>query len=232
MVRRDLRAMNEESTDAVPPAPHAERGFLLLGDISGYTRFLATVAAAHPEMTAPGATIPPAYPVLTSLLNVVVDRVTPQFTLSEIEGDAVFAYSPGELLNENGDALLAMLASVHHAFHRRIEEARVLQNHECQACVIISILDLKFVLHWGTFVVQPIAGRMKLVGPEINVAHRLLKNSVTDQTGLSAYALVTQTAARQLGLLPDAGVAHREDYPDTGPIGTILIDLHGDRTTT
>ena len=36
-------------------------------------------------------------------------------------------------------------------------------------------LDLKFIVHAGAFVVQSIAGGHELVGPDVGMAHRLLK---------------------------------------------------------
>ncbi len=39
--------------------PHAERGVVLLADISGYTAFLEAVAIAHPEMSGHGGPVPP-----------------------------------------------------------------------------------------------------------------------------------------------------------------------------
>ena len=56
----------------VSSAEQVDTGSLLLADISGYTSFLQEVAAAHPEMTRPGAQVPPAYPVMSSLLDVTV----------------------------------------------------------------------------------------------------------------------------------------------------------------
>jgi hypothetical protein len=71
------------------------RGTLLLADISGYTAFLQAVAQAHAADLAVGTFVPEAYPLLTSLLDGIVERVAPPFVLSEIEGDAVFAFAAG-----------------------------------------------------------------------------------------------------------------------------------------
>jgi len=205
--------------------PQVETGFLLLADISGYTSFLESVAAAHPEMTRPGAEVPPAYPIMSSLLDVVVERIAPAFQLAEIEGDAVFGYALGDRLAGDAATLLEIVRSTHGAFRERIEEGMVLQRHDCQACIILTSLELKFVVHHGPFVVHRIAGREKLQSPAVNVAHRLLKNSITQQTGCRAYLLVTDAAADQLRLMPEVGAAHEERYADVGLVTGIVIGL-------
>ncbi len=60
-------------------SPRLETGTLLLADISGYTTFLGLVTAVHPEMIGSAGPIPPAYPIMSSLLDVVVDRIAPTF---------------------------------------------------------------------------------------------------------------------------------------------------------
>jgi hypothetical protein len=199
--------------------PRAETGLLLLADISGYTAFLGTVAIAHPEMVRPGGPIPPAYAVMSSLLDVVVDRIAPTFTLAEIEGDAVFAYALDDPARIDGEEqILEIVQSAHDGFRERIDEAMVVHKHDCQACFLLPSLELKFVLHHGDFVIQPIAGQARLLGPTVIVAHRLLKNTVTEATGRRAYLLITDAAAVRLNLALDAGVAHAESYPDVGTV--------------
>jgi hypothetical protein len=47
---------------------------------------------------------------------------------------------------------------------------------QCIACSRIDDLGLKFILHAGAFVIQEMAGRQELAGPEVVMAHRLLKS--------------------------------------------------------
>ena len=56
-------------------------------------------------------------------------------------------------------------------------------------------LDLKFFVHHGPYATQQMAGRTELQGAEVIRLHRLMKNSVTAETGIKAYALVTGQAA-------------------------------------
>ena len=63
---------------------------------------------------------------------------------------------------------------------------------ECNACVRIPDLNLKFVIHHGVILRQRVAGRVELLGSDVILVHRLLKNDVVGSTGIEAYALFTQ----------------------------------------
>jgi hypothetical protein len=205
--------------------PRLETGTLLLADISGYTTFLGLVTAVHPEMIGSAGPIPPAYPIMSSLLDVVVDRITPTFRLSEIEGDAVFGYATDDQLRD-GETALNTIRSAYGGFRGRIDEAMSYhQKHECDACSILPTLDLKFLLHHGPLVVQRIAGRERLLGPAVNLTHRLLKNSVSEQTGRRGYLFTTDEAAERLGLSPEIGERHEEDYSDVGSVSGTVVGL-------
>ncbi|MGH2788699.1 MAG: DUF2652 domain-containing protein [Actinomycetota bacterium] len=206
-------------------APQLDNGYLLLADISGYTTFLGLVTAAHPDMIGAGGEVPPAYPVLSSLLDVVVERIAPAFLLSELEGDAVFGYAPDDRPSGDVRTLLEVVRSAYGAFRSRLEEAMVLQKHDCEACMVLHTLELKFVLHHGSFVIQRIAGRMRLLSPAVNVTHRLIKNSVTERTGHRGYLFVTSPAAERLKLPPEVGIGHQEQYADVGLVTGIVVGL-------
>ena len=93
--------------------PRLETAFLLLADISGYSVFLGLVTAEHPEMIGTEGEIPPAYPILSSLLDAVVERIAPTFVVSEIEGDAVFGYAPDARLAGTGAPALDVVQSAY-----------------------------------------------------------------------------------------------------------------------
>jgi hypothetical protein len=58
---------------------------------------------------------------------------------------------------------------------------------------------------------QRIAGSELLAGPAVNVAQRLLKNSITAETGVRAYLFVSEEAAAGLDLRSELGAPHQED---------------------
>lgn len=95
----------------------------------------------------------------------------------------------------------------------------------CTACSRVGGLDLKFVLHAGIYVVQSIAGSRELVGPEVVMAHRLLKNRAAELIGHPAYALITEAAASRLAVPADGAHELTETYEHYPPIATRVYAL-------
>jgi hypothetical protein len=132
--------------------PRAGRGTLLLADISGYTGFLQAVAGAHAADMASGTFVPKAYPLLMSLLDGIVERIAPPFAVSKVEGDAVFAFADEHELRLRGRSILECLSACYDAYRARLDEARELMFCNCDACLLVGGLHLKFVLHHGGYV--------------------------------------------------------------------------------
>jgi class 3 adenylate cyclase len=204
------------------PASTAGDRYLLLADISGYTAFMTSVEQAHGVDFSHG--IPAGFAVLAELLDTVVEGVEPAFAVAKLEGDAVFAVAPAAALDARGEELLGRLQALYQAFHARREQARAARDHVCTACPVVGSLDLKMVLHRGQVVRQSIGNRTELLGPAVNVAHRLLKNSIQARLGYRRYLFLTDAAARGLDLA-EPGVAHREDYADVGSVHGRVVAL-------
>jgi class 3 adenylate cyclase len=200
-------------------------GYLLLADISGYTAFVAGVGEAHGVDFSAG--IPAGYSVIGQLLDTVVEGVQPDFGIAKLEGDAVFAMAPATTLDGHGEAVLGQLRAVHEAFRDRREAGKRANDHVCIACPVVGRLDLKMVLHRGHVVRQTIGSRSDLLGPAVNIAHRLLKNSIRSKVGDRPYLFMTDAAAVGLGL-PQVGLEHRETYPDVGSIDGRIVALAPD----
>ena len=205
--------------------PRFATGLLLLADISGYTSFLERVAEAHPDIAAGVVPVPPAYDFMITLLDVVADGLQPTFTPVQTEGDAVFAVADADAVTNRSRDVIGTIGSTYASYHARIEEQRRMQAHECSACVLLPSLELKFIVHAGTFVVQQLPSRTHVAGPAVNLAHRLLKNRVTDETGLRGYALITDAALELIGLDPADGTTHSESYADAGAVSGRIIGL-------
>ena len=120
--------------------------------------------------------------------------------------------------------MIDRLRGVHTAFLARRKEAEPSTDHVCTACPTVRNLDLKMVLHRGRVVRQAVGTHSELLGPAVNVAHRLLKNSVQSRIGYRPYLFLTDSAAVGLGQ-PGIGVAHREVYPDVGTIDGRIVEL-------
>lgn len=201
------------------------RGTLLLADISGYTAFLQAVAGAHAADMAAGTFVPKAYPLLTSLLDGIVERIAPPFNLSKIEGDAVFAFAAEGELNLDGQSVIDCLTACYEAYRTRLDEAEKLMSCSCDACLTVGSLNLKFVLHHGEYVIQAVAGHQELFGPDVTISHLLLKNRVADLIGRSAYALVTESAAAHLDLPLERARSITEKYEHYAPIQASVLTL-------
>jgi hypothetical protein len=206
-------------------AARGTRGVLLLADISGYTGFLQAVARAHGEEMATMPELPAAYPLITSLLDGIVSRLVPPFRLSKLEGDAVFTYAPEDDFGSRGGSVVECMQACYDDFQERRDEAVRLMFCDCSACEGLHTLELKFVLHWGNYVVQSIAGHDELLGPDVTMAHLLLKNNVSNVVGRSAYALLTQSAAQQLEVPLNESTAHTEQFAHYPPIETRIFTL-------
>jgi hypothetical protein len=204
------------------PASTAGDRYLLLADISGYTAFMTSVEQAHGVDFSHG--IPAGFAVLGELLDTVIEGVQPAFAVAKLEGDAVFAVAPAAALDGRGEELLDRLQALYQAFHARREKARAARDHVCTACPVVGSLDLKMVLHRGQVVRQSIGTQTELLGPAVNVAHRLLKNTIQARLGYRPYLFLTDAAASGLHLA-EPGVEHREDYEDVGPVHGRVVAL-------
>ena len=193
--------------------PRPQQGILVLADVSGFTAFLASTELEH------------AHDVLAELLQLIIEGLRPSLTLAEVEGDAVFAYGAAETFTP-GSTLLDLIDRTYAAFHGRVEAIRRHTTCSCSACRAIPTLDLKFIVHYGRFVLQAVAGPGKPLGSDVNLAHRLLKNHIAETTGWRAYALLTEEAVRALAIDPSGMLMHSEAYPEFPRVSTFSHDLH------
>lgn len=189
-----------------------QHGYLVLADISGYTSYLAGVELDH------------AHEILTDLLTAIINRFKTLLTISKLEGDAVFAYTPEAKL-PRGETLLELVESTYVTFHDRIQSSHRHTTCQCRACQGMSGLDLKFFIHHGDYIIQEITGIRELVGSDVNLAHRLMKNHVAEATGWKAYVLVTEKGLDRLGLRPEGGHAQIETYEHLGDVPTLCFNL-------
>src|SRR5689334_1932477 len=127
----------------------------------------------------------------------------------------------------DGSLLLDTIERCYFGFRRRRRDVRQATSCECDACMRIPDLNLKFVAHVGPVVRQQMAGLEELIGRDVIVVHRLLKNTVTEATGTTAYALLTEACTTALGLDPAALAMqpHVESYEVVGEIPGWVHDL-------
>jgi hypothetical protein len=188
-----------------------EQGYLVIADISGYTSFLARTELEH------------AHGIVAELTELVIARLGDPLRFVELEGDAVFAYAPAAAFAD-AERLLDMIEGCYVAFQLRLEEMRRATTCTCSACALMGALDLKFVAHLGSFILQQTPNGLKPLGPDVILVHRLLKNGVGKAFGTKAYALLTDALLERTGGtlgLP----AHSEHYDDLGEVHGRVADL-------
>ena len=188
----------------------ADRGFLILADISGFTAFVTSTELEHGPQ------------VVAALLEAVMTRLSPPLEIQELEGDAVFALGP-----DGGPVqpltLVGLLEDAFVAFKDRQRQLVLATTCSCDACRNISRLDLKLVVHHGQFIRQVVGGKSQVAGADVILAHNLLKNRVKDR----AYMLLTKVALAETGV--DTGASGMreqvESYEHLGEVRCVVHDL-------
>ena len=130
--------------------------------MSGYTQYLDEAGLAH------------ASKVTAKLLNTLIKANSRRWRVANLEGDAVFFLSRG---SEPPEQLIEHILRMFEAFFTRVLEIGEDTDCGCGACGGANQLALKFIAHAGEYAEQRVGGRRELAGPDVVVAHRLLKAS-------------------------------------------------------
>lgn len=190
-----------------------QHGYLVIADISGYTSFVAGTELEH------------SHEILSDLLETICEKIEALLSIHKLEGDAVFAYAP-EARIQRGETLLELIESTYTAFRDRQASIKRGTTCNCNACRNIPALDLKFIAHHGDYVLQHVRDVQEMVGTDVNLVHRLLKNRVTEVTGWRAYAMLTEQCLDHLKLNLETAHMLVEAYEHLGEVKTYNIDLH------
>ncbi len=190
-----------------------ENGCLLLADITGYTQYMAETELMHSQ------------DVVADLLETIVYALEPMFMLSKLEGDAAFAYANQNSVNPS--MMMDTVESAYFAFQKRLRDITHSTTCECNACVRIPSLDLKFFVHDGEFVVRKIARSEELTGSDVILLHRLAKGTSGATVGTSAYAVYTKVTLDAMAMDPTilGFKPHTETFPDIGDVDVFVQDL-------
>jgi hypothetical protein len=188
------------------------RGYFVVADITGYTIFLTQSELEHAEKA------------LHLLFEEQLRHFRDPLVLNSFRGDAILAYAlEGAFVPPS--ALLDALDRVYAAFvdkRRTIYENR---DHFCNACENIPSLDLKFFVHFGSFMLQKMGDRAEMLGADVIVVHRMTKNQVKEQTGITAYALLSEAAVSAMGLDAGSMPPYSETYEHLGEVKMRVHDL-------
>jgi len=170
---------------------NTQYGYLALADISGYNAYVAGTESDH------------AQEIVGDLLEFLVERLRPLLTSVQIEGDAVFAYSPEKSISR-GETLFELIENTYAAFKNQLTSIKRHHTCDCTACQNVNNLDLKFFIHYGEYIEQSIDDHHGLLGyAPMFVRKREWKEPVADSVGWQGYALFTQDSLSKLDLNPD-----------------------------
>ena len=171
-------------------------GTLFIIDISGYTKFMTKTSLLHAKH------------VITEILDKIAHQCNAGLILNKVEGDALFFYS--EKLDK--EFLIEHSKEIHSMFHNIVEELS--EKHKVcdyEICHKLDELHIKFLIHSGEFTIHKIRNFEELMGVSVIEAHRLLKNSVAEDS----YILVV-----------DENGEHSESYEHIGEIRYNLVKFH------
>ena len=192
-----------------------QQGFLIISDITGYSKYVNESELEHARDS------------LTALLNLLIRHTQSPLVISKLEGDAVFSYAPaGGFLQ--GQSLLDMIETTYASFRKALELMVINTTCTCNACRNLPNLDLKFFVHFGSYMTQKLGNFTELVGNDVNLVHRLAKNHIKEKTGFKAYAAFTQSVMDALGLadFQNSLTPHRETFADVGEVQMYVHDMH------
>jgi Protein of unknown function (DUF2652) len=190
----------------------ATKGYFIITDISGYTEYLTKSELEH------------AHAIMHSLFDAQLAHIKFPLHVSGFAGDAILMYVP-EAEFMNPQSLVEVLENVYIAFSETLQQMILNTTCTCNACKNIKLLDLKAVVHYGEYMIQQLGNKHELLGADVIVPHRLLKNHVIEKTGVKAYAIFSEAAANKLHLqnLCDPLIPHTEEYEH---IGEVQIHVH------
>ena len=137
---------------------------LYIPDISGFTEFMMQTEIDHSQG------------IISDLIEAIINSNTLELKVSDIEGDAVLFYLMGKppTMEEIIDQSKRMFID----FHVNLKVMERDFDCQCGACTTVSNLTLKFITHYGVCKEVAIQNFTRLIGSDVILAHRLLKNSV------------------------------------------------------
>ena len=139
---------------------------ICIPDISGFTKFMSDTNIELSSV------------VIPSLLNNIIYTNKIGFKVSEIEGDAILFYRTGEL--PAFKYLIDQCKTFFTEFYKQLEVLRLKYKKNDDITNIKDILGLKIILHYGKEIGAVQIGKsIKLMGEDVIVAHRLLKNDIS-----------------------------------------------------
>ena len=194
-----------------PASTQVHKVFLILLDISGYTRFikLHKLSLIHAEK------------IIDELLEHAIAEVHAPLVMQELEGDAVYFYALSDGTPEMALEVVRQVKSGLAAFKKR--EAELISECEvcfCEACRTVGHLSMKAVVHHGEAVFTQVRQFAKVSGEDVIIAHVLLKAAVKRRE----YVLVTESMRKLIGDREGPPAETRTEH--CGELGPVNISVY------
>jgi hypothetical protein len=154
--------------------------FFCVPDITGFTKLMASADIAFTKEIIPG------------VLRKLLDNNILKMSVAEIEGDAIFFYRTGRL--PTVDRVVQQCKIFYDAFSNYIESLKKVDEENYNKHLANGQLGLKIIIHYGHVNVSVIKGRTKLIGQDVIIVHKLLKNSIQE----SEYILFTKNYLKRI----------------------------------
>ncbi|MGS2727025.1 DUF2652 domain-containing protein [Psychroserpens sp. BH13MA-6] len=156
---------------------------ICIPDISGFTKFMSEADSDFSSK------------IIPSLLNKIIYANDIGLRVSEIEGDAVLFYKRGALPSLK--ALIDQCINFYRLFYQQLNELSATFAAHKDAESLAKVLGLKIILHYGEDVdAVQIGKHIKLMGEDVVIAHKLLKNEVPKEE----YLLISESLLSQYDL--------------------------------
>ncbi|QEK51824.1 DUF2652 domain-containing protein [Pedobacter aquae] len=160
--------------------------FFCIPDITGFTKFMMS---ANQDF---------AHEVIPNILQTIIKTNILELNVAEIEGDAIFFYKTGRL--PSVQKVARQCKAIYDAFNNFIASYKEIDIQNYEKYLANNQLGIKIIIHHGKISISNIEGHIKLMGEDVILVHKLLKNSVQQHN----YILLSQ---QYLDKLKDKKVA-------------------------
>lgn len=188
----------------------AQFGYFLLADISGFSSYLAGVELEH------------AGGILQKLLESISQKIESVFHTQGFDIDSVFAFTP-EAGISRFENLYRLVEDTYVEFKGNLTEISSHITCNCAACREVISLDLKFMVHFGEYILSSVQDQPMLYGLDPTfVRNRGWKDVVSASVGWRGYVLFTKQCMTSLDMDTDRFQGEKFDHDPFKMIGVEL----------
>ncbi|MFL5727891.1 MAG: DUF2652 domain-containing protein [Cytophagaceae bacterium] len=157
------KIITKSSIEQVDSFEDVKPAFLYIPDISGYTQFINNTNIRYSRE------------LIHELLEIIVDSNILNLKIAEIQGDAILFYKLG-----TPPCISKLESQVKRSF-LNFQESLAKMRMKYELLRKAPELSLKIIVHFGWIGTMEIKNIVKLLGSDMVVAHRILKNNVKEK---------------------------------------------------